>query len=125
MVKKVGLSMYDVEQFLRDAGAEKINEKAVISLNRELQDTVNSLIDEASLYANYAGRRKMIKESDINLANGKSRKLSKRLIYRGRILKNRRTARKTAGRIAQPQIMLINNFPVIREAQDISVQSPI
>ena len=59
-------SLYDIEQFLREAGAEKVNERAVISLEKELEDTVKELLAEASVYANYAGR-KSIKRSDIVL----------------------------------------------------------
>lgn len=68
-----GFSLYDIEQFLREAGAEKVNEKAVISLQKELSDTVKELVEEASVYANYAGRSRMIKRSDLALISGKRR----------------------------------------------------
>ena len=67
MAKRHSFSLYDIEQFLRDAGAERVNEKALLSLERELQDTLDSLINEASVYANYAGRKRLIKSSDIAL----------------------------------------------------------
>ena len=67
-MKKREFSLYDVEQFLREAGAERINEKAVISLEKEIEDTVKELVDEASMYASYAGRKSMIDSSDIELA---------------------------------------------------------
>ncbi len=51
---------------MREAGAEKVNERAVISLEKELEDTVKELMAEASVYANYAGRKR-IKRSDIVL----------------------------------------------------------
>ncbi len=63
-----GFSLYDMEQFLKDAGAERINEKAVVSLERELNDTVKQLVENAQVYANYAGRKRVIKRSDIALA---------------------------------------------------------
>jgi histone H3/H4 len=62
-------SLYDIEQFLRDAGAEKVTEKAAISLERELQDTVTGLISEATFYTNYAGRKRLINQSDLALAH--------------------------------------------------------
>jgi histone H3/H4 len=68
VMKKREFSLYDVEQFLREAGAERINEKAVISLEKEIEDTVKELVDEASMYADYAGRKSMIDSSDIELA---------------------------------------------------------
>jgi len=65
--RKKGFSFYDIEQFLRDAGAQKINEGAVDMFENELEETVNELIDKAKIYANYAGRKRLIKESDIIL----------------------------------------------------------
>ncbi len=64
---KNSFSFYDIEQFLREAGAQKINEGAVDIFEKELEETVNELIDKAKIYANYAGRKKLIKESDIAL----------------------------------------------------------
>ena len=66
-MKKREFSLYDIEQFLREAGAERINEKAVISLEKEIEDTVKELVDEASLYAGYAGRKKLINSADVEL----------------------------------------------------------
>lgn len=66
-MKNRKFSLYDIEQFLREAGAERVNEKAVMSLEQEMEDTVKELISEASLYANYAGRARLIKSSDIVL----------------------------------------------------------
>jgi len=67
-MKKREFSLYDIEQFLRDAGAERVNEKAVVSLEKELEDTVRELVDGARMYASYAGRDKLVKSSDIELA---------------------------------------------------------
>ncbi len=67
--KKRVFSLYDIEEFLKDAGAERITERAIISLERELQDTVRVLINEAAFYANYAGRKRLINSSDVALVN--------------------------------------------------------
>lgn len=74
-MKRREFSLYDIEQFLRDAGAERVNEKAIISLEKELEDTVKELVDEASVYADYAGRSRLINVADIELAgrNGDGR----------------------------------------------------
>ncbi|MGC8572054.1 MAG: histone-like protein [Candidatus Micrarchaeia archaeon] len=69
MSKNRDFSLYDIEEFLKAAGAERINEKAVIDLEKELEHTVKELIDEAYVYANYAGRKKLIKEEDVKLVN--------------------------------------------------------
>ena len=62
--------MYDVEQFIREAGAEKVNERAVVCLERELKETADHLVELAAVYANHAGRTAVIKRSDVVLANG-------------------------------------------------------
>jgi histone H3/H4 len=62
-------SLYDVEQFLREAGAKKINEKALVSLEQELEETAARLIDEAQMYASYAGRNLLINKADVSLAS--------------------------------------------------------
>jgi histone H3/H4 len=64
-----------MEQFFRDAGAERINEKAVVSLERELNDTVKQLVEDAQVYANYAGRKRTIKVADVALARTGGRKV--------------------------------------------------
>ncbi|MCL5412469.1 MAG: hypothetical protein M1474_02395 [Candidatus Marsarchaeota archaeon] len=68
MSRRRGFSLYDVEQFLKEAGAERVNEKAVRSLEKELEDCVNGMLSDASMYARYAGRSSLIKLSDIELA---------------------------------------------------------
>lgn len=84
-MKQRGFSLYDIEQFLRDAGAERINERALMSFEKELEETVNELLGEATVYANYAGRKRLIKHADISLiaagqhsANSKAVRLSSR-----------------------------------------------
>ena len=84
LVKQRSFSLYDIEQFLKEAGAEKINEKAVITLEQELEQTVNELVGEASFYANYAGRKNVIKCSDLELVQPKrSASVSKVVYLRG------------------------------------------
>lgn len=68
-MKKRSFSSYDIEEFLREAGAEKVNEKAVESLRKELEETINGLIEDANFYAHYAGRKKLITSSDIDIAH--------------------------------------------------------
>lgn len=63
-------SMYDVEQFLRDAGADRVNERAVVCLEKELKETADHLVELAAMYANHAGRNRIIKRSDVMLARG-------------------------------------------------------
>ncbi|MDE1871182.1 MAG: hypothetical protein KGI06_02995 [Candidatus Micrarchaeota archaeon] len=111
--------MYDIEQFLKDAGAERINERALISLERELQNTVKELIDEASLYANYAGRRKMINISDVELA-GKGKIKGNRIRYMKKGRKMR--ARQARPRISVPRIAIVNSMPVIEPVPQIMPQ---
>lgn len=67
-MKRNGFSSYDIEEFLKDAGGEDINEKAVFCLKRELEELTNELIESARVYANYAGRKRVIKRSDMLLA---------------------------------------------------------
>ena len=68
MGKNRAFSLYDIEEFLKEAGAEHINERAIESLEQELESMVNELINDARLYANYAGRTRLITNSDIRLA---------------------------------------------------------
>lgn len=82
MGKKRLFSLYDIEQFLRDAGAERVDEKAVISFEQELESTLNGLLSEVERYANYAGRTKLINGSDV------------RLLGSGRLTSRRRMATK-------------------------------
>lgn len=120
-MKKLLLSMYDLEEFLKEAGAEKVHEKAVRSLGAELQNTILELLEEASVYANYAGRKRLINAEDIALASSSKRRSY--IQYRGRAIKERRKAQEKGiqrQRRSAPQIMLINNMPVIKEEQDIS-----
>lgn len=72
LAKRV-FSLYDIEQFLKDEGAERVNENAVATLAKELEDTVKELVSEAQVYANYAGRTKVIRRSDVAFASKSNR----------------------------------------------------
>ncbi len=61
-------SYYDVEQFLREAGAERINEDAIRSFAEELNDYMKEVVEEAEVYANHAGRTRVVTNSDIEMA---------------------------------------------------------
>ena len=87
MSKRRSFSSYDIEEFLKDAGAEKVNEGAVESLRKELETTVNELVSEATFYANYAGRKRLIKDSDIMLAGRKAVGRFRRIRHTGMGLK--------------------------------------
>lgn len=60
-------SLYDIEQFIREAGAEKVTEDAVLNLERELEKLAEKLSNRAIRYAGHAGRKKLIKREDILL----------------------------------------------------------
>ncbi len=64
--------MYDIEQFIREAGAEKVTEDAVLDLERQLEKLASSITDNALRYASHAGRRKLIRKSDIMLTGGRA-----------------------------------------------------
>ncbi len=61
-------SLYDMEQFIREAGAEKISEDAVLDLEMELESYADEIALEAIKYAGHAGRKALIKSEDILLA---------------------------------------------------------
>ncbi len=56
-----------MEQFIREAGAEKVTEDAVLDLEKELEKLAESITNKAMRYAEHAGRRRLIKKSDILL----------------------------------------------------------
>ena len=60
-------SLYDVEQFIREAGAERVTEDAVLDLERELEKLTETLANRAIRYAAHAGRRRLIKKNDVLL----------------------------------------------------------
>jgi len=110
-------SLYDIEQFLREAGAERVNERAVLSLEKELEDTVKELLAEASVYANYAGRKRLIKRSDIVLLhrnrNGlKARRRPNRYLQQqGRRIQSQKGGRRAIEMIAYAQAPIAAQEP--------------
>ena len=90
MGKNRAFSLYDIEEFLKEAGAQRINEGAVEALEEELDATVKELINEAQVYANYAGRKRLIKRSDVKLASELGTpEARRRTIARARAKRNR------------------------------------
>lgn len=67
IMKDRRFSLYDIEQFLREAGAEKVTEDAVLNLERELEKLADKVTNNAMRYAEHAGRRKLIRKEDILL----------------------------------------------------------
>lgn len=62
-------SLYDIEQFIREAGAERITEDAVTGLEKEIEKLAERITSKAMRYAEHAGRSKLIKRSDILLTD--------------------------------------------------------
>ncbi len=60
-------SLNEIEQFIREAGAEKVTEDAVRDLEREIEKLANTLTKRAMTYAEHAGRRKLIRTADFAL----------------------------------------------------------
>ncbi len=67
MVEKRVFSLYEIEQFIREAGAEKVTEDAVRDLEKEIEKLANTITKKAIRYAGHAGRRKLIRTSDVLL----------------------------------------------------------
>ena len=65
-------SLYDMEAFLREAGAERVTEDAVLNLERELEKLTEALANKALRYAAHAGRKKLIKKNDVLLTRESS-----------------------------------------------------
>lgn len=60
-------SLYEIEQFIREAGAERVTEDAVRDLEHQIEKITDSIAKNAIKYANHAGRKKLIKREDILL----------------------------------------------------------
>ncbi|MCL5008594.1 MAG: NFYB/HAP3 family transcription factor subunit [Candidatus Marsarchaeota archaeon] len=75
-------SLYDIEQFIREAGAEKVTEDAVLDLERELEKLAESIANKAKRYAEHAGRHRIIRRSDILLTAPESTTAHKRVLDR-------------------------------------------
>ncbi len=59
--------LYEIEQFIREAGAEKVTEDAVRDLEREIEKLADTLTKKAMTYAGHAGRKKLIRTADFRL----------------------------------------------------------
>lgn len=60
-------SLFEMDDYIRKAGAERVDEKASKKLREKLEDTGVQVIMRAKQLARYAGRRQITK-SDILLA---------------------------------------------------------
>lgn len=61
------LPRWEVEQFIRQAGADRVSEDATAKLVEILEDEAKEIIHKAKVYALYANR-KVIRPEDIELA---------------------------------------------------------
>lgn len=61
------LPRWEIEKFLREAGADRVSESATEKLIEILEDEAKEILHRARLYAKYA-HRKVIKAEDIELA---------------------------------------------------------
>jgi len=59
--------MWDMDNFLRSAGAQRVDERASRRLSGELEDFSKELLWQARMLARHAGRKTVIRE-DIVLA---------------------------------------------------------
>ena len=60
-------SLYDIEPFIREAGAERVTEDAVLELEMEIEKLAEKLAGRAIGYAKHAGRRRLIRTEDVML----------------------------------------------------------
>ncbi len=60
-------SMYDIEALIKEAGAERVTEDAVLELEKELERLTEKIGKKAFKYARHAGRQKLIKKDDVLL----------------------------------------------------------
>jgi histone H3/H4 len=68
-MKTSKFSLYDIEQFIREAGAERVTEDAVRALDRELEKLAETVTRRAKMNAEHAGRRKLIGSADVKLTH--------------------------------------------------------
>ena len=60
-------SLYEIEQFIREAGADRVTEDAVRDLEREIEKLANTVTKSALKYAQHAGRKRLIRTADVRL----------------------------------------------------------
>lgn len=65
MLGERAFSLYDVEQFIREAGAERVTEDAVRDLEKRLEKLTETLANKAMRYAAHAGRKRTINKQDV------------------------------------------------------------
>jgi len=68
MASKI-FSLYDADKLLRQAGAERVDEKASKKLCELLEDSGKEIMLKARVYARHAGRKQITRE-DVLLAAG-------------------------------------------------------
>ena len=64
---KTAFSLFDMDSFLRSAGADRVDEAASKKLDEVLEDSANDVLFRARILARHAGRKK-ITRSDVLLA---------------------------------------------------------
>ena len=62
-----GLSLFDMDSLIREAGAQRIDERASKKLREKLEDDAKKILRTARVYARHA-KRKNITDKDIRLA---------------------------------------------------------
>ncbi len=106
-----------MEQFLKEVGAERVSEGAITTLEKELQDTLKDLVEEAELYANYAGR-KTVNRSDVELVS--TEKIgSRRILFNA--VKNGKPHRRKRRNIAGIHIPDASTIPNASSTNPISM----
>ncbi len=63
------LSLFDMDVFLRDAGADRVGEDASAKLAELLEDVADDLVSRAKVFARHANRN-YVTRADILLAAG-------------------------------------------------------
>ncbi len=64
---KPAFSLFDMDAFIRDAGAERVSEDASRKLDELLEDSAKQVLFRARILARHAGRKKIMR-SDVILA---------------------------------------------------------
>ncbi|MBI5228733.1 NFYB/HAP3 family transcription factor subunit [Candidatus Micrarchaeota archaeon] len=59
--------LLDIDKIIREAGAERVDERASMKLSEILEDNAKELIQKARLFAKHAGRKSITKK-DVLLA---------------------------------------------------------
>lgn len=75
MASKTVFSLFDLDDYLRRAGAQRVDERASRKLGQLLEDNGVTLVHKARLLARHAGRREILR-NDVVLAARMLRKPS-------------------------------------------------